>query len=351
MIRKRFFPLFYLFIFLLLCLAVFFSSSLCASEIEQAKATLRHEIVLKNLKDEPAWKTLWDTARTAAKQGDKENSVVLYRQLLLEKPHIEEALREYAIVLMELELWNDSGGIIQKLLEIDSTSLEYQLYGGRVALAQKRYQSAAEYFGQVYNMAPAGSFSVEALRGQILGLQKINRQEMAYPLMEQLYLLIPHEKEFIRQLARLSKELGYNEKSVAYYKTLLTEFDGVDIDFLESEPLFNETGDVFMARQCWLGYLELHPYFLPFHHKISKFYLKNNQPRKALEHLLVLVAHGRDDAELFLEIGKIYLFEESRPDRALYYYEEFHKRRPNASNTKAEIKRIQAILANDRSTS
>ena len=306
-----------------------------------------HEVVLKNIKEQPHWMKLWQKARSAVKDGDKQNAILIYQKLFIEKPLIEEALREYVVVLMDLEQWHEAGKVSKELLEIDSTSLEYQLYGGRIALVQKRYERAARYLGQVYSLSPAGPFSLEALNGQIVALQNMGRKEMAYPLMEQLYLLIPHEEAFLRQLARLSKNLGHDAKALLYYKTLLTEFEGTDSDYLDSEPLFYSDGDMEMSLKCWLGYLKFHSFYIPFHEKLSKYYLENDLEHKALEHFLIRIAHGEDSPAVFLQTGKLYLYVEGRPDKALYYYEEYRKRSPHNKQVVAEIKRIQAILAND----
>jgi len=291
--------------------------------------------------------TLWENARSTARKGDQEAALALYRELFKEKPQIEEAQREYAILLMNLQKWQEAGRVIQKLLEIEPTSLEYQLYGGRVALVQKRYKSAAKHMGQVYTLSPDGKFSIEALRGQIVALQMMGRNEMAYPLMEQFYQITTHDEAFIRKLAQLSKELGNQEKALTYYKTLLTEFEGTDLDFLDSEPIFETAGDTDMCRECWLQYLEFHPFYIPFHKKLSQYYLANKQGKKALQHLLVRIAHGENNPAIFLQTGKVYLYDEGRPDKALYYYEEYRKRSLHDKHVGKEIKRIQAILAND----
>lgn len=289
----------------------------------------------------------WDMARNASKKGDKALAVSIYRKLFIEKPRIEEALREYVLLLVDLKEWKEAGLVTQKLLEMDPASQEYLLYGGKIALVQQRYERASKYLGQVYSTAPDGPYGIEALSGQITSLQKLGRREMAYPLMEQLYLLVPHDEGSIRQLARYSKKLGDSVKAQNYYKTLITEFGGNDQDFLESVPLFEASDDLSMAVICWKGYLESHPFYLPFHKKISEYYLNNNLEQKALTHLLIRIAHGDGDPLLFLDTGKIYLYQQGRPDKALYYYEEYRKRKPDDPNVVSEIKRIQAILAND----
>jgi tetratricopeptide (TPR) repeat protein len=306
-----------------------------------------HEIVLKNKQEKPSWMLLWDDAREAAKNGDSQNAATLYRKLFSQKPQIEEALREYVLILIQLEQWQEARGPLQKLLEIDPEVLEYQFYGGQIALNQKRYQSASTYYGQVYTMSPGGTLALEALKGQIAALQKLERKELAYPLMEQLYLLVPHDEESLRVLAKYSMGLGNPEKAKSYYRTLLSEFDGIDLDFLESEPLFVAAGEKDMAVHCWTSYLEYHPFYLPFHRKLSEYYLEGAEKQKALPHLLVRVAHGEKNPEIFLQIGKLYLYQESRPDKALYYYDEYRKRNPGDQSITAEVKRIQAVLAND----
>jgi len=296
---------------------------------------------------EPAWMQLWKRARAASSNGDNVESVALYRKLFVEKPFIEEALREYVILLMELGEWKEAGQVIHKLLEIDSASAEYLVYGGRIALVQKHYELAAKYMGQVYTMSPDGPWALEALNAQIHALQKLDRMDMAYPLMEQLYLLVPHDEHLIRQLARFSKERGDNEKALNYYSTLLTEFDGTDRDYLESIPLFETSNNDEMLVSSWRGYLKFHPFYLPFHKKLSTYYIENNLEHKALTHLLIRIAHGEETPLLFLQTGKVFLYHEGRPDKALFYYDEYRKRNPGDTEVISEIKRIQAILAND----
>ena len=311
------------------------------------ESTVNHGVILKNNKKQPLWMELWGKARTAVKNNNKQEAIIRYKKLFHEKPQIEEALREYVVVLIDLKQWQEAGKSCQTLLEIDPTSLEYLLYAGRVALVQQRYRKAAKYLGQVYSRSPDGVYSIEALRGQIVALQKMGRNAMANPLMEQLYLLIPHEEGFIRQLANLSKELGHDVKARNYYKTLINEFGGTEVDFLESEPLFVSAKDEELSLKCWLGYLKFHPFYIAYHKKLSLYYLENNMGHEALSHLLVRVAHGEENPQIFLQIGKIYLYEEGRPDKALYYYEEYRKRNVKDKQVVSEIKRIQAILAND----
>ncbi|MEA3469884.1 MAG: tetratricopeptide repeat protein [Thermodesulfobacteriota bacterium] len=334
--------------FLVFSLFFFFTLGLATNAGADSRPVVSNpEIVLRGAQNQPAWMAFWEKARTALRQGESQEAAAAYRELFTEKPVIEEALREYAQVLMDLKQWHEARAVLQKLLEIDPDSLEYQFYGGQVAFALKRYRRASKYMGLVYTMSPDGPWAVEALKGQIASLQKLGRKNMAYPLMEQLYLLVPHQEDSIRRLAQDSMQLGFTRKAQSYYKTLITEFGGTEQDFLEAEPLFEASGDMDMAVRCWQGYLAIHPSYIPFHKKLSRYYLENKQEQKALPHFLVRIAQGEDTPEIFLQTGKLYLYQEGRPDKSLYYYEEYRKRRPGDRKILSEIKRIQAVLAND----
>lgn len=331
-------------IFLLLILVFSFTGNAATDSFSPAPNS---GLVLKGSHDQPSWMGLWEKARLAVRQGKTQKAAALYKELFVKRPQIEEALREYSLVLMELMRWNDAWIILQKLFEIDPESLEYKFYAGKVALAQKRYQRAATFLGQVYTMSPESEWSVEALRGQVVSLQKLGREDMAYPLLEQLYLLVPHEEDIIRRLARDSLKLGHSAKAESYYKTLVSEFDCTSRDYFEAEPLFVNSGAKEMAALCWQGYLSFHPYYIPFHRKLSSYYLETGQEAKALPHFLIRIAHGEETPQIFLQTGRLYLYQEGRPDKALYYYDEYRKRKPDDTKVVSEIKRIQAVLAND----
>lgn len=319
----------------------------CCVNAETTPGFVNPGIVLQGSQDQPNWMVLWDKARNYARQGDQQKSAAMYRELFLEKPLIEEALREYVVVLMGLSRWRDAWGGVQNLLEMDSQSLEYQLYAGRIALVLGRYQRALQHLGLVFTMSPRGPWSVEALKGQIVSLQELGRKDMAFPLMEQLYLFVPHDEDIIRSLAQESLQLGFTSKALSYYQTLISEFQGTEQDFWEAEPLFVASGVEELAAQCWQGYLAIHPSYLPFHIKLSQYYLKKGQGEEALPHLLVRIAHGEAEPEIFLQIGKVYLNQKGRPDKALHFYDEYRKRKPGDRKILSEIQKIRAALAND----
>ena len=329
-------------------LVLLLSTNLCAEDVKKTgKRGVAHQIILKNSQDQPLWMQTWERARKAMQESEPLLARNLYQQLLQEKPNIEEALREYALVLISVKQWKTASSVLQRLLEFNPDSHEFLLYAGQVALHLKQYNRAASYLGQVYTLDPNGPDATVALRGQIQALQKQGLKELAYPLMEQLYLLVPHEASSIRALARYSLDLGYSDKAINYYTTLLNEFTATATDFLDSEPLFVAQKNSSMAVECWQGYLAFYPFYISFHQKLSDHYLQGEEKEKALPHLLVLIAHGEAKAKRYLQVGRIYLYAQGRPDKALYFYDEYRKRVPEKAEVEKEILRIQAILAND----
>ena len=305
------------------------------------------QIRVKRGEQQPSWMDSWNYAREASNSGDLEIAKKRYQSLFKEKANIEEARREYAHLLLQLEAYEEAFSVFQGLIELNPDSLEYLLHAGEAALHLQRYNRAASYLGQVYTIAPNGPHALDALRGQILALQEQGQSELAYPLMEQLYLLVPDEEELIRLLAKYSENLDQKDKAVNYYQKLISEFTPTAEDLLAGEKLFtaNKLEDISLI--CWKKYLQSHPYYIPFHRKLAAYYIEKDQKEKALDHLLVLVAHGTADPATYLQIGQIYLYNLSRPDKALYYYDEYRKRIPLNKSIEQEIERIQSVLAND----
>ena len=191
--------------FVCLLFIFFLSTDLFAEEKKKTdESTIAHPIIFKNAENQPLWMQTWERARKAVRESEPLLAVNLYQQLFHEKPNIEEALREYALVLKSVKQWEAASSILQRLLEFNPDSQEFLLYAGQVALQLKQYNRAVNYLGQVYTLDPNGPDATVALRGQIQALQKQDHKELAYPLMEQLHLLIPHEERNIRTLARYS---------------------------------------------------------------------------------------------------------------------------------------------------
>ncbi len=297
--------------------------------------------------ENPSWKNIWDEARKLARNGELAGAAIKYHALLSIKPNIEEAKWEYCKVLVELKKWADASIILESLLEIDPNRTEYLLKAGNVALNNKQYQQAVKYFAQIYQKDPFAPAAVEALEGLTEGLIALGKKQEAYPLLQQLHLRKPNDAGTLLQLARLAKDFGLLEKAASYYSTLIARFKVDDHVLLEAAFVYEQQGKEDRALLYQLKYLERHRYYLPLQQKVADFYLKTGKKRLALPHLLILEEHGQSNGELQLLIGRIYLSNENRPDKALLFFEKYRKNHPGDRSIEEEIKKTQTVLAND----
>jgi tetratricopeptide (TPR) repeat protein len=319
------------------------------SLLPAAIAPERDVVVLDNTEksENPSWKGLWDEARKSSREGRFIEAAATYKKLLNIKPNIEEAKWEYCKVLIETKEWSEAALILDSLLETDPTRNDYLLKAGTVALNNKHYQQAIKYFSQIYENRPFDPLATEALQGLISGLQGLGKKQNAFPLMEQLSLRTPNDFQLLQDLASVAQEFGWMEKSRFYYATLVAKHRVDDHILLQAALVHELSGMEDKALPFWLKFLERQPYSLPIQKKVADYYSRTGKMSLALPHLLVLSEKGGGNDDMLLQIGRIYLHNEGRPDKALSYLEKYQKKHPNDQQLQAEIGSIQTTLAND----
>lgn len=315
--------------------------------VSSAPVVSGRDIVILDESDNPSWKDLWDKAREYVRQKKYSLAAAAYAELIQAKPNIDEAKWEYCKVLVELKDWLTASDLLQGLLETENDRKEYLQLAATVALNNHEYKRAVDYFGRVYAADTGGPQATEALKGLIAGLQGLDRKNMAFPLMEQLYLRTPRDTRLLQDLARTAQELGELKKAREYYLALVDHANTDDRVLLQASLVFDEPGTEDKALAIWQKYLEKQPAYLPFHKKISDYYMKIGKPQAALPHILFMIDNGVEDDTLLLVAGKIFLDDEGRPDKALHYFEEYAAKHPEDISILVDIKRIQKVLAND----
>jgi lipopolysaccharide biosynthesis regulator YciM len=331
------------------CLAVFVTVIQYCRPLAAAIAPERDVIIIDNPDKygNPSWKNIWDEARMLSRDGRLAEAAIKYNKLLSIKPNIEEAKWEYCKVLVELKNWSDASLILESLLEIDPNRTDYLLKAGTVALNSKQYQQAVKYFGQVYQKGPFDPDAIEALEGLISGLQGLGKKQESFPLLQQLYLRKPNSSQVLLRLARLAKDLGWMGKAGSYYATLASKFKIEDQVLIEAAYVYTKQDKEDKAIYYQLKYLDRHPKYIPFQKTVADYYLKFGKNHLALPHLLILNEQGEGGDALLPQIAEIYLHEEDRPDKALFYLEKYQNRHPDDQKITKEIKITRTILAND----
>ncbi len=331
----------------LLCGSVLLLPVLVVQHTEGAEMTPGRGIVILESSGNPAWKVLWDQAREYARLKKYSLAAASYAELVQLKPHIDEAQWEYCKVLVEQKDWLTASDLLERLLETDSDRSEYLQMAATVAFKNREFKRAVDYFGKVYGSDPAGPLAIEALKGLIAGLQGLGRKNMAFPLMEQLYLRTPHDPQLLQDLAGYAHELGDLKKAREYYTSLVTRSNTEARVLLQASKVFEEPGTEKEALTIWEKYLEKQPAYLPFHKKIADYYMQIGKSQSALPHILYMIDNGVEDDALLLVAGRIFLQKEGRPDKALHYFEEYAEKHPEDIGIQIDIKKIQKVLAND----
>lgn len=314
---------------------------------DQKNITPKRKVVVDLIEKEPAWKTKWDQAREQVQAKNYLQAALSYSELLSIKSNIEEAKWEYLQLLILLKEWDLASDLIESLIEDNPESVQYRLSGGRITLEKKEYERAAKYFSWVFSRVPNSSEGLTALQGLIYALRGMGRGQKAFPLLEQMYVRQPDDPDLLKELATLSIQQGLHGKGALYLSILIEKFPVDDRVIYQAANLYDQMGREDKAIVLWEKYVQLHPQYLPYQKKISDYYLARKQSKKALPHLLVLLENGGKSDELLLQIGRIYLRDHKRPDKALFYLQQYMANNPEESSVQVEIDRIQTVLAND----
>ncbi len=293
----------------------------------------------------PVWKKKWDEARLLVRRKDYLKAAQTYSELLQLRPQVEEILWEYCNVLVDLQDWLSAAELVEKLLELDGNRQDYLLLAGKISLGNGEFRNAVDRFEKVYTADTSGPFSTTALKGLVTGLQGSARKQEAFPLMEQLYRRTPEDKELLQDLAGIAQDLGYLDKSRAYYSTLVERFSTDEETMLRASSAFEQSGAAQDALAIWESYLERQPAYLPFHKKIADYFMMIGKSRAALPHILFMIDNGVEDDQLLLVAGRILLNDEKQPAKALQYLEQYAAHHPEDIDTSFQIEKIRTVLA------
>ena len=335
-----------------------------------AAITPERDVVISDTSKEPEWKVLWDQARELTRQERYVEAASSYSRLLSFKKNIEQASWEYSLVLITLSDWDQASILLEELLEGDPLRTEYLLSAGLTALKKKEYARAAAYYTLVYQKKTAHtgeqrSVTKEALAGLVAALRGQGKDDMAYPLMEQLLTYRPDDTILLHQLAAYAAKSGRLEKAFLFYEKLVLLDQVEDQVLLEAADIFDRFGEktkgvshfpavldgpdtwASLAFVTWEKYLQRHPDYLPFQKKMVDYFIARGENEAALPHLLILLDLGDEHDARLLQIGAIYLYDLGRPDKALSYYEEYLLRHPENQDVGQEIVKMQKMLAHD----
>ncbi len=295
----------------------------------------------------PSWKKIWDMARELARANELEKAKKKYNDLFEKKPNIAEARWEYCKLLILLNGWEAASMVIEGLIEVDPNNHEYLVLAGGVELKNQRYKNAVKYFGQVYEEQPTGSNSVEAIKGLVEAFNNLGNEKSEYLLLEQLFQREKDNPKLLNKLAILSKKLGHLDKARFYYARLVDDFAVDPITLYNAALIHFHPGFKKKAVEYWKKYLIFDENILLAHEQIAQYYTELNKTDLALPHLLKIYKSKQLSAELALRIGTIYYRVLSRPDKGLFYFEQYNKVFSDDSAVAETINEMRSALAKE----
>ncbi len=306
-------------------------------------------IVSKDIVDpvKPEWMNIWEEARALSRIEDYEAAAQLYGQLYSVKPGIEEASWEYCKVLIKTGDFTTVKNVLDSLLEQAPNRNDYLLMAGDVAYRNRDFDLAAQRFGKVFEEKPLGEQADLALQGMVNSLRALGKKKSAFPLLEQLALRKPNDLDIAHNAARDAQILGEYRKAKHFYDQLLQEPEVSDRVIFQAAKVYEELGDFENVIGLWLAYLEQHPDHIPFRNKVVDHFIEGELFDDAIVHLKYLISNVDDNADYFVRIGDLYLYNLNRPDKSLYYYELYLKKHPTDPKVRQKVVDVQTVLAND----
>lgn len=296
---------------------------------------------------DPPWKQRWDKARELSQQREFASAIEQYRKVVEEKPHIEEVRWELARTYIAARSYPEALMLIEELVEAAPNQTDYLVSGGEVALALGKADQAGQFFGRALALEPDGDRSVKALTGMIDSLTARDKDDLAIPLMEQLYLLGKRSQNLLTELARFYDFSGKPLRSAYFYQELLTKFSVQSEMMLEAAAVFDKSERYAEAAELRENALIIDPLQFEARVKLADYYQGRGEDAKALPHLLELLEQGYRRDRILLEVAGIYYHSLNRSDRALYYYEQYRTEYPNGIDVSADISALQLLVAMD----
>jgi tetratricopeptide (TPR) repeat protein len=295
----------------------------------------------------PAWKAIWDQARTFSTAGKLGAAAEAYGQLFTLKPHLEQASWEYCQLLLDLGDGKTAAKVITSLLERYPNTLDYLFTAGTIAVANDDWPTATSFFGRVLEKESVGDRANRAMHGLIKSLRGQGRRELSLAVAERLLARQPDNIQLLRETAEEAKALGKTDKAKKFLRQLMMVPALDDKTILQLIATFDTPDLTSEIDELCEKYLERHPLFLPFHRKLSTRYLEAGRFDDALRHLYILAENKDANDSALLLAGRVSYHHAKRPDKALALFERYLQKHPETSDVSAELEEIRRLLAED----
>ena len=284
----------------------------------------------------PAWFRLWQQARNWRGQDD-EKAVEAYKQLLRDKPDLEEARWEYCQLLTGRHEVDSQGAlaVCEPLTEASPNNKNYLLITGRLALTAREYSRAVSYLQKCADTLDAGND--KATRLLVEALEHLGAVKKSLPYLESLAQAHPDDLDLPWRLFTAARRAGDQEKTTAAAIALSQAEKLPPPRLLEVAQYLEKKSTAGLAAtlvKTQERYLRLYPDYMPFHKALAAFYLTTKETAKAWPHLTVLAGAGEATPTQLVELARIHRDHQDW-GKALHYYEMAQAPRLSVRGTQA----------------
>ncbi len=292
----------------------------------------------------PDWKKDWDRARRLCRQGRVDQALVQYEILLRKKPTIDEARWEYVALLMQRKQWPQAARSLDLLLGRHPDNRKFLAARARVYLAAGDAARAVRLYGQLYEEDPSGNFGRQILEGYVKALGRSGNRQAQFLLLQQLLIRRPGDTTLLLEAARTALEINRPETAVDILRRANRpgplQTDALRLLARTEEQL----GRIGTAGRHWQELIALAPDDLQANQALVRYYLGQNNPRMALQHLekVIRLDPGRSD---FLVMAARLHQRLDQPGRALDYYGLYLQLQPDDTTARGEQAECRRQLA------
>ena len=274
----------------------------------------------------PEWKKEWDNGRRLARAGELRAAAESYRRLLASRNNIEEARWELALMLARLDDWEPARNELELLVELAPENGDYLSALGLALRRTGQPGRALDIFGKVRERYPD---NLAALAGQTQGLLEAGRKKDALPLLQEIVVRKPEDRESGLALAALAYELGQLELARKVIVPLAAAKKAELETLLLAARLHDGVGKEKESAAYWEKVLGTEPGNREAHAWLARYQEGQGRADKVLPHLLALLEQEPHNVTILGRICRIYRELPNRFDEAYPYYEKYLKGRPD----------------------
>ena len=232
----------------------------------------------------------WDEAIASLERAVQFDPDTDYLQLILAKAYLHREQPEKAVTTLK------------NLLKKSPDNFDAHELLGDVYSYQQNFAAALTHFRRALEYEPER----EALQMRlVMTLARLERQDEAIDLLEQLTAKHPDAIIARLSLARFYLEKGLTDKAKHEYQSLLEQDPGQQQAILEYGQLL-EQQDVPAALELYQTALKWNPLAAAIHQRLGQLYLSRQQPEAALEQFHAVRQQFPDNQQI---IGRMALIE------------------------------------------